>query len=93
MPDADIVVMEDLRYALGRDTDLGGDFLAMHPVGVHLEDAFYQSRSVGDFVRDRDALLLKAPADGAAVAVEVSGKLIDAGTHAVTLGDLPDFVV
>ena len=58
MPDADVVVMEDLRYALECDADLGSDFFSMHPLGIHLEDSLHQSRSVGDFVGYRDALLL-----------------------------------
>ena len=85
--------MEDLRYALGRDTDLGGDLLAMHSVGAHLEDLFYQSRLVGDFVRNRDTLLLKATSDGATMAVEITGKLVDDGTIAEAQGNLPDFVI
>lgn len=93
MPDAAVVVMKDLRYALGRDTDLGGDLLAMHSVGVRLEHSFYQSRLVGDFVRNRDILLLKASVDGDTLAVEITVKFVDDGTIAEAQGNLPDFVI
>ena len=33
------------------------------------------------------------PADGGAVAVEVSGKFVDAGIFAVTLSNLLDFII
>ena len=33
------------------------------------------------------------PADCGAVAVEVPGKLVDAGTFAVALSNLPDFII
>lgn len=36
MPDADTVVMKDLRDALGRDAQLGTDLLGMLPVGIKL---------------------------------------------------------
>ena len=48
MPDADTIVMENLRHALRGDTDQGGDILGVHPVGVHLENSFHQRRSVCD---------------------------------------------
>ncbi len=50
MPDADIVVMEDLRHAIRGDAGHGSDILGLHPVGVHLEDSFHQCRAIGDFV-------------------------------------------
>ena len=93
MPDTDIVVMQDLRDALGCDAQLSTDFLGMHPVGVHFEDALHESRTVGDLVRDHDALLLQVPADGASMAAELVGEFVDTGTGSVPLGNLPDFVV
>ena len=33
------------------------------------------------------------PADGGAVAVKASGEFVDAGTFAVALSNLPDFIV
>lgn len=50
MPDTDILVMEDLRYALRGDADQRGDILGVHPIGVHLQDSFHQRRSVSDLV-------------------------------------------
>lgn len=85
MPNADIIVMEDLRHALRDDTDQGGDILGVHPIGVHLKDTIHQRRAVGDLVGNRDALQPQMPADGRAVAVEVPGEFIDAGTFTVTL--------
>lgn len=93
MPDANIVVMKDLRDALGSDAQLGTDLLGMHPVGIHRKDALYESRTVGDLVGDRDALLLQVPADGTSVAAELVGEFVDTGTGGVPLGNLPDFVV